>query len=137
MSAKRDEGPSNLRSLETRINNLAQKMSRLHRHRRGDRRPQPEGVPDEYVMRPSDIRLAYKGRHWLTVRFELGHNEIGSSERPEYRITARRSHPWAPSVVAYPRCDTIYVETADGLDVTDNINDAINWANHFIARATR
>ena len=48
--------------------------------------PQPEGVPDEYVMRPFDIRLAYKGRHWLTVRFELGHDEIGSSDSPEFRV---------------------------------------------------
>ena len=48
--------------------------------------PQPEGVPEDYVMRPFVIRLAYQGRHWLSVPFELGHDEIGSTERHELRI---------------------------------------------------
>jgi len=163
-------------------------------------------------MPPFDIRLAYKGRHWLTVRFELGHDEIGSSDSPEFRIahdivdmfetlglqtpnpiavlaldhqiaqklhactsinaktggnerahdlvdlqildqeetidmaavaqtaqrlfTSRRGHLWPPIIVAYEGWDTIYAEAADGLDVIDNINDAIEWANNFIARAT-
>jgi hypothetical protein len=48
--------------------------------------PRPESVPDDYVMQPFVIRLAYTGRHWLTVRFELGHDEIGSTERRELHI---------------------------------------------------
>jgi hypothetical protein len=48
--------------------------------------PQPEGVPDDYIMRPFVIRLAYRGRHWLSVPFELGHDEIGSTQRHELRI---------------------------------------------------
>ena len=48
--------------------------------------PRPEGVPDDYVMQPFLIRLAYTGRHWLTVRFELGHDEIRSTERRELHI---------------------------------------------------
>lgn len=48
--------------------------------------PQPEGVPDDYIMRPFVIRLAYQGRHWLSVPFELGHDEIGSTQRHELRI---------------------------------------------------
>ena len=48
--------------------------------------PQPEGVPAEYVMQPFDIRLAYKGRHWLTVPFELGRDEIGSTRQHESRV---------------------------------------------------
>jgi hypothetical protein len=27
--------------------------------------PRPVDVPEEYVMRPFDLRLAYRGRHWL------------------------------------------------------------------------
>ncbi len=46
----------------------------------------PEGVPDDYVMQPFLIRLAYARRHWLTVRFELGHDEIGSTERQEFHV---------------------------------------------------
>jgi len=175
--------------------------------------PQPVGVPEDYVMRPFSIRLAYKGRHWLKVLFELGHDEIGSTERPEFRIAgdivelfdvlgletpepipllaldhqiaqklhactsinartggnerahdlvdlqileqeeiidmfavsvtaerlfaARRSHKWPPTVVAYEQWDTVYAEAADGLDVIDNVTDAVAWANDFIARTTR
>jgi hypothetical protein len=175
--------------------------------------PQPVGVPEDYVMRPFSIRLAYKGRHWLKVLFELGHDEIGSTERPEFRIAgdivelfdvlgletpepipllaldhqiaqklhactsinartggnerahdlvdlqileqeeiidmfavsvtaerlfaARRSHKWPPTVVAYEQWDTVYAEAADGLDVIDNVTDAVAWANDFITRTTR
>jgi len=173
----------------------------------------PAGVPEDYVMRPFSIRLAYKGRHWLKVLFELGHDEIGSTEHPEFRIAgdivelfdilgletpapmpllaldhqiaqklhactsislttggnerahdlvdlqileqeeaidmsavgvtaerlfaARRSHKWPPTVVAYEHWDTIYAEAAEGLDVIDNVSDAVAWANDFIARTTR
>ncbi len=44
-----------------------------------DNPPAPPGVPDDYIMSPFQIRLAYKGRHWLTVRFELGRDEVGST----------------------------------------------------------
>lgn len=47
---------------------------------------QPEGVPAAYVMQPFSIRLAYQGRQWLTVKFELGHDEIGSTENPDERM---------------------------------------------------
>ena len=50
--------------------------------------PRPECVPEEYVMQPFLIRVAYRGRHWLTVRFEIGHDEIGSTERRELHIAA-------------------------------------------------
>lgn len=48
--------------------------------------PQPDGVPAEYVMQPFALRLAFKGRHWLTVPFEPGHDEIGSTSQNEPRI---------------------------------------------------
>jgi len=175
--------------------------------------PQPAGVPEEYVMQPFEIRLAYRSRHWLTVPFELGRDEIGSTSRVELRLAddivemfetlgldrpapipllaidhqvaqklhactsvnpktggnerahdlvdlqileqeeeidfaalgataerlfaARRSHRWPPTVVAYEGWATIYAEAADGLEVIDNVDDAVEWANDFIARATR
>jgi len=46
----------------------------------------PDGVPVEYVMQPFSIRLAFRGRHWLTVAFELGHDEIGSTKRHDLRV---------------------------------------------------
>jgi hypothetical protein len=48
--------------------------------------PKPENVPEEYVMQPFEIRLSYRSRHWLTVPFELGHDEIGSTAHPEFRL---------------------------------------------------
>ncbi|HMI99675.1 MAG TPA: nucleotidyl transferase AbiEii/AbiGii toxin family protein [Gaiellaceae bacterium] len=47
---------------------------------------EPEGVPAEYVMVPFDLRLAFRDRHWLTVRFELGRDEVGSTEQPDLRL---------------------------------------------------
>ncbi|MCU1400121.1 MAG: hypothetical protein JWN62_3230 [Acidimicrobiales bacterium] len=37
-------------------------------------------------MQPFSIRLAFGGRHWLTVAFELGHDEIGSTKTHDLRI---------------------------------------------------
>lgn len=48
-------------------------------------------------------------------------------------MTARRGHPWPPTVVAHPGWDTIYVEAADGLDVIESVDGALAWANEFIA----
>lgn len=48
--------------------------------------PRPTGVPTAYVMQPFDVKLEYKGRQWCTVKFELGHNEIGDADEPEYRL---------------------------------------------------
>lgn len=47
---------------------------------------EPSGVPDDYVMQPFDVRLFYRGAHWVTVKLELGHDEIGSTASPERRI---------------------------------------------------
>jgi hypothetical protein len=47
---------------------------------------EPEAVPGDYVMQPFAIRLAYLGRHWLTVQFELGRDEIGSTRHRDLQI---------------------------------------------------
>ena len=47
---------------------------------------QVQDVPPDYVMQPFQIRLAYRGRDWLTVEFELGHDEVGSTEDRDLRI---------------------------------------------------
>ncbi|MBK5222084.1 MAG: hypothetical protein JJE52_04260 [Acidimicrobiia bacterium] len=124
--------------------------------------PQPHGVPDEYVMQPFQVRLSYQGRHWLSVTFELGHDEIGSTASSEKRIAAdlvdlqilieeepfeptalrpvcerlfraRQSQPWPPTVVAYPAWPSLYAEAADGLGVITNVDEAVTWANDLIA----
>jgi hypothetical protein len=48
--------------------------------------PRPTGVPTAYVMQPFDVKLDFRGRSWCTVKFELGHNEIGDADEPEYQL---------------------------------------------------
>lgn len=48
--------------------------------------PRPTGVPAPYVMQPFEVRLEYRGRSWCTVKFELGHNEIGDADEPEFQL---------------------------------------------------
>jgi hypothetical protein len=50
--------------------------------------PRPTGVPTGYVMQPFEVRLDYLGRPWCSVKFELGHNEIGGADEPEYQLAA-------------------------------------------------
>jgi len=46
----------------------------------------PPSVPDDYVTQPFKIALAYRGSAWVTIPFELGRDEIGSTVRAEARI---------------------------------------------------
>ncbi len=50
--------------------------------------PRPSAVPTAYVMQPFDVKLDYRGRPWCTVKFELGHNEIGDADEPDYQLAA-------------------------------------------------
>lgn len=47
-----------------------------------------DDVPLDYVMQPFKIALAYQGRHWLTIEFELGHDEVGSTENRDLKIAS-------------------------------------------------
>ena len=49
--------------------------------------PRPASVPTAYVMRPFDVKLDYRRRPWCTVKFELGHNELGDADQPEYQLS--------------------------------------------------
>ncbi len=44
----------------------------------------PPGVPSAYIMQPFDIKLAYRSSPWCTVPLEVGHNEIGDAEEPDW-----------------------------------------------------
>lgn len=44
----------------------------------------PEGVPEEYVMQPFDVKLTFAGKPWCTVPLELSHNEIGDADSPDW-----------------------------------------------------
>lgn len=49
--------------------------------------PSPDGIPMAYVMQPYDIKMAYLSRAWCTVPLEVGHNEIGDADEPEWAIS--------------------------------------------------
>jgi hypothetical protein len=87
-----------LRALDQRLQNVAGKDQTLaYRLRVGD------------VMRPYDVKLAFHGRSWHTVKLELGHNEIGDADNPVYLL-------------------------ATGLEVQPDMAAAVDWANDFISR---
>lgn len=46
----------------------------------------PKDVPDDYIMQPFAIKLAYNSKSWVTVTLEVGHDEIGDTAVPEYAI---------------------------------------------------
>lgn len=50
--------------------------------------PRPPVVPTAYVMQPFDVKLDYRGKPWCSVKFELGHNEIGDADKPEFHLAA-------------------------------------------------
>jgi hypothetical protein len=50
--------------------------------------PRPPAVPTAYVMQPFEVKLDYRGRPWCTVKFELGHNEVGDADEPEFRLAS-------------------------------------------------
>lgn len=50
--------------------------------------PRPPAVPTAYVMQPFEVKLDYRGRPWCTVKFELGHNEIGAVDEPQLQLSA-------------------------------------------------
>lgn len=73
--------------------------------------PRPAGVPTAYVMAPYEVKLTYNGRGWHTVILELGHNEIGDANDPEY-LLANDIVEWfgalglpAPKPIAVMRAD--------------------------------
>lgn len=45
---------------------------------------QPKRVPSAYVMHPFSIKVNYLGKPWCTVDLELGHNEVGDADDPEW-----------------------------------------------------
>ncbi|WP_460832358.1 nucleotidyl transferase AbiEii/AbiGii toxin family protein [Nocardioides hungaricus] len=73
--------------------------------------PKPAGVPTDYVMTPYEVKLTYHGKGWHTVTLELGHDEIGDADDPEYAL-AEDIIAWfvalglpAPKPIAVMRAD--------------------------------
>ena len=39
-------------------------------------------------MQPFEVKLLFNGKPWLTVKLEVGHNEIGDAEEPEWGLSS-------------------------------------------------
>ena len=50
--------------------------------------PHPKDVPGSYVMSPYDVKLDYCTKPWLTVQFELGHNELGDADEYDEELSS-------------------------------------------------
>lgn len=48
--------------------------------------PKPTAVPADYIMQPFEIRLQYKTQSWCSVKFEVGHDELGDTINPPKAI---------------------------------------------------
>lgn len=48
----------------------------------------PKDVPTQYVMQPFQVKLEYKYKPWLTVPLEIGHDEIGDADQPDWVIAS-------------------------------------------------
>lgn len=46
----------------------------------------------------------------------------------------RQKHAWPPALAANPGWDTVYAEAAKGLDVAQDVTDAVAWTNDLIER---
>jgi len=52
----------------------------------------PEGVPAPYVMQPFDVKLSYLSKAWCTVALEVGHDEIGDADEPEFIVPTEANY---------------------------------------------
>lgn len=61
--------------------------------------------------------------------------QVGDTARRLF--TFRRQHPWPAFVTAGPNWPSLYLAAAEGLDVLPDLDDAVTWANQYIAQLTR
>ena len=55
----------------------------------------PQGVEPAYVMKPFDVKLEYRGKSWLTLPLEIGHNEIGDADNPDMVFSTEAAEVFA------------------------------------------
>lgn len=78
-------------------------------------------------MQPFDVRLAYEGRAWCTVKFELGHNEISDAEESEHHL-AQKFHAVSEPGSERAR-DLVDLRP---LDKGEDLDAAVTWVNDCV-----
>lgn len=46
----------------------------------------PPSIPPVYLMMPFDVKFNYNKKPWMTIRIEVGHNEIGDADEAEWGL---------------------------------------------------
>ena len=49
--------------------------------------PDPDDVPPAYLMLPYDVKFSYNNKPWMTIRIEVGHNEIGDADASDTALS--------------------------------------------------
>lgn len=66
----------------------------------------PKDLPAQYAMQPYEVKLSYLGKPWVTVRLEIGHNEIGDADERDMVVPKDASRLFEalgfPSLKAIP-----------------------------------
>lgn len=57
---------------------------------------------------------------------------VGTTARR--RFESRRAQSWPPSVSTHDHWDALYATAAEGLDVIESVEEAVDWANSLIAQ---
>ena len=66
------------------------------------RQASPKDVPFEYVMQPYKVKLTYLGSPWITVRLEVGHDEIGDASFFDLGLSRDVESMFAAVGLAFP-----------------------------------
>ena len=63
----------------------------------------PDGVPPAYVMRPFDVKLEYNRKPWVTVRLEMGANEVGDTLEADHALAPDIAEMFAALGLPHPK----------------------------------
>jgi len=81
----------------------------------------PKNVPPQYVMQPYSVRLAYNGQPWCTVELEVGFNELGDADEPDFALSDEVAQIFAalgfpvPDAVPLMKCEHQMAQKLHGL----------------------
>jgi hypothetical protein len=133
MTSTRPGEPRTLISLSARIKNAAQAEGRPQRRF--------ELVVANTVVGQMLPPGVIKGG--MAIKLRVGEaasrftRDLDATRPAAVSLVARRAQAWPPTVIAYQNWDTIYAAAAEGLDVIDDVNEAVVWTNRLIAEIAR
>ncbi len=94
----------------------------------------PRNVPPQYVMQPYSVRLTYNGQPWCTVDLEVGFNELGDADEPDFALSGEVAQVFtalgfpAPDAVPLMKCEHQIAQKLHGLTEpgSERVHDLID-----------